>query len=96
MGGWFPRNDRPREREFYCASILALLKPWTDLSELKTDTESFAQVFEGFLSAAPKELQDIIENIQYYHECYDRAKKRQEAGSMGQEIEGAIEFEEGN
>ena len=94
MGGWFPRNDRPRERELYCASILALLKPWTDLSELKSDVESFAQVFEGFLSTAPKEARDVIENIQYYHECYDGAKKRQEARSMGQEIEGTIEFEE--
>lgn len=84
MGGWFPRNDRPKERELFCASILALLKPWSDLSELKTDT-NFKQAFEKFVSGASKRTQDIIENIQYYYKCYDSAKRRQDMQTIGLE-----------
>jgi hypothetical protein len=79
VGRWLPRNDRPRERELYCAAVLALLKPWYDLSELKANTEDFEQVFEAFVNSSTKKTKDIIENIQYYYECYDGAKRRQEA-----------------
>ena len=78
LGGWFPRNDREKERELYCASMLTLLKPWTDLSHLKTDAESFGHVFDTFMNAAPKKTKDIIENIQYYYECYDGTKSRRD------------------
>ena len=74
MGRWFPRNDRPSKRELYCASILVLLKPWVDLSELKMDVETFEQVFDSFVMGSTKKTKDIIENIQYYYECYDGAK----------------------
>lgn len=94
MGSWFPRNDRPYERELYCASILALLKPWSDLGELKTDDETFGQSFEIFFNTASKKTHDIIENIQYYYECYDGAKNRQEMQSSGQEIQENIDFED--
>jgi hypothetical protein len=94
MGGWFPRNDRPRERELYCASILALLKPWTNLSELKTDNETFEQVFDSFIDSAPKKTLDIIENIQYYYECYDGAKRRRELQDTGYETGRGVDYEE--
>lgn len=93
MGGWFPRNDRPAERELYCASMLVLLKPWKDLSELKTDDETFEQVFASFIDTAPKMTLDIIENIQYYYECYDGAKRRREMELTGSEMDGRLEFE---
>ena len=64
LGGWFPRSDREKERELYCASMLALLRPWTDLSQLKTDAESFEHVFNTFIDAVPKRTKDIVENIQ--------------------------------
>ena len=70
-----PRNNRQGDKELYYASILVLLKPWTDLPELKTDMETFEQVFDSFVSSAPKAMLDIIENIQYYYECYDGAKR---------------------
>jgi hypothetical protein len=94
LGGWFPRNDKPRDRELYCASIIALLKPWNELSELKTDAETFEQVFESFVDGASKKTQDIIENIQYYYECYDGAKRRRDMEATGVEADGGIEFEE--
>ena len=87
MGSWFPRNDRPCESELYCASMLALLKPWTDLSQIKRDTESFEEVFEQFLSSASQKTLDIIENIQYYYECYDGAKRRLDAQPLGSDAD---------
>ena len=94
MGSWFPRNDRPCDRELYCASILALLKPWSDLGELKTNDETFDMAFQAFFETASKKTHDIIENIQYYYECYDGAKKRQELQSSGQEIGGSLDFKD--
>ena len=94
MGSWFPRNDRPMDRELYCASLLALLKPWSDLSDLKTDAVTFEQVFLSFIDGAPKAMLDIIENIQYYYECYDGAKRRRETEATGLETEREVEFEE--
>jgi hypothetical protein len=94
LGGWFPRNDRPAERELYCASMLVLLKPWKDLSELKTDDETFEQIFGSFVDGAPKLTLDIIENIQYYYECYDGAKRRREMDPTGSETGGHIDFED--
>jgi hypothetical protein len=93
MGGWFPRNDRPENRDLYCASILALLKPWSDLSELKRLDETFDHAFATFVNDAPGKTLDIIENIQYYYECYDGAKKRREEPS-GTGTDCSIEFEE--
>ena len=36
---------------------------------------------------------DVIENIQYYYECYDGAKRRREQ-PQGPETDGSLEFEE--
>ena len=33
IGRPFPRRDDPEEYEFYCASMLMLLKPWRNLAE---------------------------------------------------------------
>ncbi|KAF8806021.1 hypothetical protein BYT27DRAFT_7103136, partial [Phlegmacium glaucopus] len=73
---WMPRNDRPKDRELYCASTLCLLKPWTDLGDLKTEEETFEESFECFVAGTKKKTLDILENIQYYYECYDGAKKK--------------------
>ena len=91
VGRWLPRNDKPHERELYCASILALLKPWCNLSELKANTETFDQAFKSFVDNSPKRTKDIIENIQYYYECYDGAKTRQE--TQNEDAEVTIDFE---
>ena len=94
MGSWFPRNDRQNTRELYCATILALLKPWVDLSDLKSDFETFDQAFLDFVDRAPKKILDIIENIQYYYECYDGAKRRRDTEAVNSENDTIIEYEE--
>ena len=60
-------------------------KPWSNLSELKTDMETFEQVFEHFIITSPKKIKEIIENIQYYYECYDNAKRCHKAQAEGSE-----------
>jgi hypothetical protein len=94
LGSWFPRSDRPAEMEVYCASILALLKPWNDMSELKTENETFEQVFDTFVDGAPKRMLDIIKNIQYYYECYDSAKRRRDGETTSLETDSFVEYEE--
>ncbi|KAF8812817.1 hypothetical protein BYT27DRAFT_7272529 [Phlegmacium glaucopus] len=91
VGAWPPRNDRPKDKELYCAMILTLLKPWLDLSDLKTDIESFEETFDCFVAGASKETEDIIANIQYYYECYDSAKKRQEVRS--EDVDRTMDYE---
>ncbi|KAF8807976.1 hypothetical protein BYT27DRAFT_7211607 [Phlegmacium glaucopus] len=84
VGAWPPRNDRPRDKDLYCATILTLLKPWLDLCDLKTGINCF-------VAAASKGTQDIIKNIQYYYECYDGVKCRQEEQS--EDTERTIDYE---
>ncbi|KAF8799799.1 hypothetical protein BYT27DRAFT_7119585, partial [Phlegmacium glaucopus] len=48
VGGWMPRSDKPLHREMYCACMLALLKPWGDLADLKSDVEMFDDSFKRF------------------------------------------------
>ncbi|KAG1722365.1 hypothetical protein EDD22DRAFT_764812, partial [Suillus occidentalis] len=44
VGPFFPRDD-PGHREYYCASILALLSPWRCIKELRTDLETWEEAF---------------------------------------------------
>jgi len=53
LGRWFPRNDDETIHDYYCASMLVLLKPWRDLTtDLKLPTESWAASFERFYASA--------------------------------------------
>jgi hypothetical protein len=94
IGRWLPRNDSSKDRELYCASILALLQPWTMLSQLKNGSESFDDAFKRFIHTASKKTKDIISNIQYYYECYDGAKKRREEQATATESRGLMDFED--
>ncbi|KAF8809982.1 hypothetical protein BYT27DRAFT_7209905 [Phlegmacium glaucopus] len=66
------------KRDIYCAIMLVLLKPWNDLADLKIGGKSFEESFQLLVNGATKKTLDIIENIQYYYECYDGAKKREQ------------------
>jgi hypothetical protein len=74
-GKWMPRNDQPWCKELYCSSILALLKPWISLSDLKKTNKTFWDSFQFFLDVTPKKTKDNIDNIQYFYKCYNNAKK---------------------
>ncbi|PPQ92734.1 hypothetical protein CVT25_015701 [Psilocybe cyanescens] len=94
VGRWFPRNDgtEEHEKEFYYASILALLSPWSELSELKGDFSTFKGKFDRMLEQGDREVLKIIHNIQYYYECLDGAHARREEEKTAREG-GPLEFE---
>ena len=55
------------------------------MSDLKSDDKTFDQAFQFFLNDSNKMTKDIIENIQYYYECYDGAVRRREEENDGVE-----------
>jgi hypothetical protein len=78
LGRWLPRNDDEKTYDFYCASMLMLLKPWRDLrSDLKLTSESWATAFESFRSSATPRVQRTLSGIQYFHECESAANADQ-------------------
>jgi hypothetical protein len=79
VGDWFPRNDVPDLGDFYHASILALLSPWRDIGDLKRANQTFTQAFEQFLAQADAYTRDIVDNIQYHHECSDGAHRKRQS-----------------
>ncbi|RDB27295.1 ATP-dependent DNA helicase PIF1 [Hypsizygus marmoreus] len=82
IGQWFPRSDDPTVTELYSASMLMLLSPWRSLASLKERHETFHSCFQRFLETAPPRIQRILDNIQYFHECSDGAKRRASEGGV--------------
>lgn len=78
-GKWFANRDNPQDRPLYCASMLALLKPWRCLADLKSSSETFVDAFEHFVMKSSSRVHDIVENIQYFHDCSESARRRREA-----------------
>ncbi|KDN38232.1 hypothetical protein RSAG8_09631, partial [Rhizoctonia solani AG-8 WAC10335] len=68
VGPYLPRNDVKSTYEFYCASMLALLVPWREIADLKSD-QSWSHVFSSFLETASLQERDFISAAQYYYQC---------------------------
>lgn len=81
-GPWFPHADNPHSRSLYCASMLALSKPWRNIVDLKRVDETFSVAFDSFVAAAPDATKRILSNIQYFHDCSEKARQREEEGSF--------------
>jgi hypothetical protein len=76
IGRYFPRRDDPTIYSFYCACMLLLLKPWRDIGDLKSSSQTWESAFEDFVSTAPKKMLDIMSGIQYFHECESATQMR--------------------
>jgi len=77
VGCWFSRSDDPTVCELYCTSMLTLLKPWSNMEDLKLENQGeFDHSWQVFLAGIDKFGKTVVENIQYYHECNDGAKLR--------------------
>ena len=74
IGKWFSRSDNDAERDMFRGSMLLLLKPWRNLHEIKTTTESFENAYDTFMIQADDKCKRVVENVQYYYECSDAAK----------------------
>jgi hypothetical protein len=76
IGQYFPRRDDPDQYDFYCASMLMLLKPWRSIErDLKLPSQTWASAFETFLSTASQRNQHIVSGIQYFHNCLSSAQR---------------------
>lgn len=89
VGKWFERSDDPSIIELYCAQMLLILKPWTNLNDLKSPTSTFEASWNQYTTCLEQAETTFIANAQYYHECQDSAKARRDAPypTVGSSIE---------
>jgi len=63
-----------------------LLKPWRQIRDLKVDETSFESALSVFLQNADEWDKRIVDNIQYYHDCWDAAQARRDAYRRGKRV----------
>ncbi|KAG1800777.1 uncharacterized protein HD556DRAFT_1229814, partial [Suillus plorans] len=76
VGAWFPRSDDEDIHEYYCASMLSLLKPWRQLAQLKNEQETWKEAFSAFITTSSVWERDVIAGAQYYYECKTAAERQ--------------------
>ncbi|CCO35196.1 DNA repair and recombination protein pif1,mitochondrial [Rhizoctonia solani AG-1 IB] len=87
VGPWFERRDDPNTYPLYCASVLAALKPWRKLTNLKRELDSWDDALQDFLSSASPRQKSIRANMQYYYQCQQSATEAQENTESGAGLE---------
>lgn len=65
---WLARRMDNAEGGLYEASILALLKPWRSLTDVKDESQSFRTAFDHFLTTTSQENRNMVENMDFFHE----------------------------
>ena len=78
IGQQLPSNKNLDNYDFYCASVLMLLKPWRNISNLKLPEETWAEAFEKYTATASSEILDTISAINYLHESRASIQKDEE------------------
>ena len=68
IGPFFPHSDDKDQRDFYCASMFALLKPWHKVKDLKGCQWSWETAFDEFVAKSSKSTRDKLVAIQYYYD----------------------------
>lgn len=67
VGTWLPRRDgEENTRPYYFASMLALLKPWREIEDLKADGETWQSTFDIFMETASRRDRDVVAGCQYF------------------------------
>jgi hypothetical protein len=50
VGGWFPERGEDRNtKAYYYAAMLAILKPWRDLGQLKSEGDTWELAFLAYM-----------------------------------------------
>jgi hypothetical protein len=78
VGAFFPRKNDSRTRDFYCASMLSLLKPWRNIECLKHTAETWEEAYQQFMKDSSKRCKNVVAGIDYYYDCKNLAEKRYE------------------
>ena len=68
LGGTLPRSDEG-DREFYCATMLTIFKPWRNAAELKAGDQTWDDAFCGY--SFPDKESELIRNLNLRYECLD-------------------------
>jgi hypothetical protein len=76
IGGWLPNKNDEENHTLYCASMLMLLSPWKRLADIKQGHDSFESCFDQFKTDTMQDILQVIENIQYYHQCSEGSLRR--------------------
>lgn len=76
LGEWFPKPIEEDDNGLFEVYMLALLKPWRSVTDLKHGDQTFREAYNDFVANTPVETCTIIKNIQFYHECSERAKRQ--------------------
>jgi hypothetical protein len=92
IGRYFPRRDDPDVHEFYCASMLTLLKPWRKLCDLKPQGVSWQAAFAMFTATAPPHVSYTLSNIHLYHRAElaaeeDRRQEKDVPDTMADDLD---------
>jgi hypothetical protein len=78
IGPWFPRREDGRRQSLYFASMLALLRPWRQLSLIKTVDNTWEAEFKAFVASTCQRNRDVIAGAQYYYDSRTLAEEKQE------------------
>jgi hypothetical protein len=78
IGPWFPRRDSIDDEDYYFASVLALLRPWRHIGDLKGDHQTWKDEGLHFLETATRNQRDVIAGMQYYYDSKSAAQHRNE------------------
>jgi len=68
LGGTLPRADEG-DREFYCATMLTIFKPWRNAAHLKVADQTWDDAFCGY--SFPDKESELISNLNLCYECLD-------------------------
>lgn len=78
-GQWFPKQEPNCKNGLFEAAMLALLKPWRSLSDIRSSHDCFLDAYDSFYASASEHVRDTIQNIGFYYECFDTVSTRQDA-----------------
>jgi hypothetical protein len=79
VGPWFPSREDAHKQSLYFGSMLALLRPWRHLSQLKDDDSTWEEEFTCFVATTGQRNRDVIAGAQYYYDSKNSAEKEHEA-----------------
>ena len=69
VGTWPPRRDgEENANSYYYAAMLALLKPWRNLYQLKGNFSSWKLAFDTFIDNADQRDRDVVAGCQFYYD----------------------------
>lgn len=77
-GPWFSKQDMQDDNGIFEVSMLALLKPWRSLTNLKDPNQSFCDAYNDFLDNASYDTCHLMRNVQFFHECGEHAQSHEQ------------------